>query len=259
MAKEISLLMGKVVGILGDYCAEYVQDIIENKLDGLWEKPQILYKRTVIYFISDFVEFISPEKLQPVVEKLAQALFASLNMEDAAIMQGAYNALGIIGSKSSSVYAPYVDLICNQCIQHIQSLTENNTFRCARDNCLAALIKTAHIHGKQEYLRQAFSYLPIEMDRVEGITCHEIFVKTLEQNQTFILGEDYSNLPQVVKLFLTLYIRRNEICSDITIQFITGFFQQLTNLPQETLQHLQQNLSSHEEELLRTLLQSSVV
>jgi len=75
MTKEISLLLGEVLALFGNNCAGIVNDLVKNKFDELWNKDQLLYKRTVVYFISDFVEHIAPQNLEGIFENLCVALF----------------------------------------------------------------------------------------------------------------------------------------------------------------------------------------
>lgn len=224
MSKEISLLAGEILAIFGDACAPIVTELVENKFDELWNKEQVLYKRTVIYFISDFVENIKPEYLVKVLEIMCTALFQAVNMDDPGITQAAFNALGVMGSKGSPIYSSIIDKICTDLSARLQTYPTEMEHQCARENCIAAIIKTAHLHKKPQ-LYSAFQHLPLFADRTEAKICHKIFVLTLDQNQEQMLGSQNENIVGVTRLFLQLYERREQICDNDTAQYVQNFLQ----------------------------------
>eukprot|EP00494_Astrolonche_serrata_P024862 UN25122 len=120
ICKDISLVVGEIIRIFRDSSDVFVKDLVTNKFPVLWQKPQILYKRTVVYFISDFVEHLKPEAIQQVFPKLMDALYAAIENDNESIKQAAFNALGLIGSKGHPLYNERVDEICKNCIEGLK-------------------------------------------------------------------------------------------------------------------------------------------
>jgi len=255
LTKEITLVAGDIICIVGNQAGEVVKDIVQNKFTQFWEKDVLLYKRTVIYFISDFVENIHPQFLQEVFPELFSALTVAVEIEDASIVQATFNALGIIGFDKRDFYARYIDQICTVCTKKLPSLT-GKEWNCARENCIAALLKTAMRHNKNEFLVQAFQYLPLVYDRIEARTCHEIFVSTIMSNE-HLLGQNFENLPRIVRQFLQLWISREMLLLDKTSADIKMFFQKVQTLPPNVLQGLQSSLNTDERQQLQSVLSQS--
>lgn len=258
MAKEIALLVGEVLAMFGDDLAGIVNELVASKFDDLWNKEQLLYKRTVIYLISDFVENISAEFLKDIFEQISQALITAIAMDDPGITQAAFNALGVIGSKRAPLYNQHVDSILNELNSRLGTFPRDQKHRCARDNCVAAIIKTAHTHSKADPLLKGFTELPITCDRTEAKICHAIFARHLQQNQDAILGSppDEQRLLWVVNLFLSIFQRRDSLADVDTINFIAQFIMQVSL---QCSKMLESNLSPDKLEILKQILSSTGV
>ncbi|KAK6963036.1 Importin-5 [Biomphalaria glabrata] len=205
------------------YVLSKIADIIHSFFGTHKESFLPVYEQIMPYF----VKLLSPERpwsdrqwalcvwddviehTGPISHKyrefFLEQMIQSITDKTPEIRQAASYGLGVIGQFGGDVYAD----VCAESIPRLVSVIEHAESKevenlPATDNAISAVVKICQYNGSKvnvdELLYRLVSWLPILTDEEEAVHVYTYFCDLLDKNHPAIMGENASNLPQVISI-----------------------------------------------------------
>ena len=141
---------------------------------------------------------------------------AYIQNENLEIKQSSAFGLGILAPYLGESLPILFDNIMQTLIQMINTPKKHNDmmmyYSSAKDNAVSSMGKLMKINwnnidqlSKEKYLNFWVSQLPLLQDHKEGFQSHELLIKLLQSNCQLVLGKNFHNLIQVIRIFERIY------------------------------------------------------
>ncbi|KAH3758989.1 ARM family protein [Pelomyxa schiedti] len=211
---EILAQISENSGMLAHYHNDQYLPLFQSKvlpvvLEMMSKNRSLCERQRALCIFDDLIEF-SGQKIIPLMPYFFNSLLESVSAEEPELRQAAAYGLGMCAKNLGPAFSPYASDVCNRLrmlIQHPESReTEDNIH--ATENAISALGKicrhqTQHIN-LSEVLPLWLSFLPVTEDAMEAHQCYDTLCHFIESGNPHILGANYSNLPHLVKVFVTV-------------------------------------------------------
>mmetsp|Transcript_5010 Transcript_5010/g.15027 ORF Transcript_5010/g.15027 Transcript_5010/m.15027 type:complete len:1089 (+) Transcript_5010:98-3364(+) len=217
-------------------------------------------RRIALCIFDDIIEFGGQSATKYIETLLPQMLLFSAD-NDPDVKQAAAYGVGIAAEKGGEVFARLatgrVSAPFEAALRHAQARSETN--EPATDNVVAAVAKILELHPScfedpNKFASAFLSYLPMKADISEALSAHERLVRFVEQGNATILGENFRNLGQILRVFTEL-LETELISQEYSMRVKQVLRSMQQQLPAETLQQASQVLGeSHRAKLQAALM-----
>ncbi|ETV76020.1 hypothetical protein, variant 1 [Aphanomyces astaci] len=218
-----------------------------------------------ICILDDVLEF-GGAAVPPILPSLLTHLWNSLEDSNPCVIRAAAYGAGICAQHGGPAFEPHCVATlqrvwtCIQALEHDQVETDQAS---ARDNCVSAVGKfclyRAHLVDAPTLLSLWLNCLPLQSDAIEARTVHAEFVSMVENANMDLLGDNFANLPLVLKKFaeilaLDLDEEFDPVLDDDTKARLATVLRHIqTSFPPEAVQAAWTTLSDEDQQVFSTL------
>jgi len=168
--------------------------------------------------------------------------------------------LGIFGSLGGEAIRPALEEIFTTLFTSINSTPRSSEFVYATENAISSVGKI--IFAQADYLGNSLpgivstwlSHLPLEVDEVEGRVIHDLLCDMCQIPNSYIFGENYSNLPKILSIFGDVIL--SEFAEESTDQKIISIIQSMQiHIPSIFQESISQVSLEHQKRLAKNFQQ----
>jgi hypothetical protein len=255
---EIEEIQGNITDVIGimfkthkDLCGDIVQKIVTQMLPKYLDKNASEFEITMgIFIVDDMIEFLGQDYLKQIWSELQKAVVMFCEHDNEGIRQAASYGVGIFATFTKYDFKLYAD-DCLKALLKALNIDINNRdekeWGTARDNATASLGKI--IKHQSEFIDYPsciahwVRYLPIVYDLNECEEQHNLLCDIIIRRPELILGNNYSNLPSLLRILAKIYksakyttneidtkiksifdnLKANEITYRILLESLEGF------------------------------------
>jgi hypothetical protein len=153
------------------------------------------------------------------------------------LRQGAAYGLGMCAEHGGEHFAPYAEAACKVMVEMIgKPDSKNDDNASPTDNMIACVGRIAMHQNQPGLLPMWLSMLPLTTDQVEAQWCYTTLCALVEQNNTHLLGADFRNLPQVVRVLVDAH--GTPMCAEELEPRVSAILKKLQSLPPQVFQAL---------------------
>jgi hypothetical protein len=150
----------------------------------------------------------------------------------------------------------YAEAACKVMVDMIGKPDSKNEDNASPTDNMIACVGRIAIHQKQPGLLPMWlSMLPLTADSVEATWCYTTLCQLVEQNSTHLLGADFRNLPQVVRVLVGEY--KTQMMNDELEPRVAAILKKLQSLPPQVFTALVNSLPEDLRGKLQTICTSA--
>eukprot|EP00478_Filoreta_tenera_P000657 GABV01000662.1.p1 GENE.GABV01000662.1~~GABV01000662.1.p1 ORF type:complete len:359 (+),score=107.53 GABV01000662.1:109-1077(+) len=174
-------------------------------------------RKTAVYILDDVIQYV-PNACDACLEKLVPLFLDCCRDESFEVRQAALYGLGQMAEQATQPqrFGPFAQQIVEMCLATVTEIKQQQQQSGEEDaNRLGQMFQTMpspHSHVSSSFGRTlstpkncflCFSLcLPLQKDSVENARNLEFLLTALSRNDTMYLGEDWANVPQIIRVFL---------------------------------------------------------
>jgi len=260
---SIADLMGILFKTHKELTIQVVAKITKTVLPELLRKESSRFELKMgLFIVDDMVEHLGQELLTGIWNDLAGILINYVGDETPEIRQAAVYGMGIFAVSSKSGFEIQAQVFLEKIDASINAKGEDedeDEMGHAKDNSISSLGKVIvhqgkHIKDIDIWVSKWIEYLPLSYDNEEGILHHELFCNALISSPDLLLGKNYCNLFNIIRIFTTIYKTKftkskvDELITKITKQLMTN--NQINDLIEKGIQMLSDSLKVKLKEII---------
>jgi hypothetical protein len=220
--EEIENIQSDIADVVGflfkthkDFSGDIVKKILQEKLPQYFREGSSHFEiKMGIFIVDDMIEYLGQDYLQNIWNDMAQVVIKFCDNNDCSIRQAAVYGVGVFAQHTIRDFSLYIDqclIALNKALAFVPDESEEHAWGLARDNAVASLgriIKhqaSAKSDSLTQIIHQWLKFLPITYDLNECPEQHELLCDILLQKPEFILGENISNLPNILRILSKIY------------------------------------------------------
>ncbi|KAH3757091.1 ARM family protein [Pelomyxa schiedti] len=257
IARMMVEVMRKVVEHHSDvYMAPFKSELVPIAVQLLADNRQAFELQRAICIFDDVIEFYCPGAIE-FFPTIVPFLVKYSGHKDYALRQACVFGLGACGLYAGEAFAPYIAdslRVLDWVIQQPGSRIGDDLL--PTENAISAVLKI--IVGQEtrinvaEMLPKWLSYLPIVEDDIEGPYCYDHLCGFIERGNTYILGNQYQNIPHIIKVFAQA-VNTEAVTPIITARMSSIITNLQSRLPPATIQSVWLSLTPQEQSNLQFL------
>jgi hypothetical protein len=206
-----------VVGVFFKTHKQLTLDVVNILLQTLiprylQEKTSNFEKKIALFIIDNMAEFLGQEILDNIWGQIHQILLSYSNHKVTELRRAACYGLGEFARNTVKNYSHFADATLsaiNKALALNSDDEDEEDWGECRDNMIAALgkiIKYQSQHVDLSVLVPSWvNLLPLNWDEVESINQHSFFCDLLVDNTNYVLGENNTHLPKVIKILCKIH------------------------------------------------------
>ena len=171
------------------------------------ERPSLEHQWAICVF-DDLIDF-APNSAPKYQQHFLEPMMHYLSDGSPGVRQASAYGVGALATNFPGTDSPYTEF-CKNCIPTLVSVINHEDARevenmSATENCISAISKIfKHIIGQENLdgatIQTWLSWLPIHEDDEESAHIYGFLLDLIEANNVHLLGENSSNLPDIVRV-----------------------------------------------------------
>jgi len=260
IARQVVEIWRRMLAHHADLFLIFFPNLVLPIILELLEENRLAYeKQRAICVFVDIAEFYCAGVV-PYFGKFIPMLLNFSTHNDPALRQAAVFGLGACGLGGGDAFAPYVIdslRVLSFVIQQPNSRVEDNID--PTENAISAILKI--VIGQPTRVNPAeilpvwLTYLPITGDEVEAQFVYEHLCTMLESSNPHIIGENFKNIPHIIKIFATV-TNTDLVTNEIDTRIARILQQMQASLPPQVVQSIWASLTEEERGRLLELQQN---
>jgi len=226
--EEIQEYTADIIGILfkthKELTMEIVKKITSDVLPRYFRSDASIFEiKMGIFIVDDLIEFLGQEILSHIWHDLARIVIGFNTHNSIEIRRAASYGVGVFAKFTKTDFFKYAE-DCVNCLYAGLKFTkkENDNeeqFEGAKDNATSSLGKIIKYQTNNidvaKIIPSWIDHLPIVHDIDESVEQHLMLCQLVTNQSNLAIGENYQNLPKVLKIFARIYNTKKFTSDDI--------------------------------------------
>lgn len=255
-----SVLSGisEVIGTLARYNGKMLLSFFELLKPMFYEmiKPESKAsdRQTILCVLDDMLEHIGQPSLQVLQDFLPFAV-QYIGDSDPALRQAAVFGMGVLCQAAGQQIASQVPEILSRLIAVITGPdARTKDYTIATDNAIGSVGKICELGltDIKTILPMWLSWFPVVEDNVESKITYSIFLRFLENQNPFFIGQNFEHIPKILNVLATIY-GTNLIHEELNQRIVNIFRKMQSSYPPEILTKAWNSLTPEQQQKLQTI------
>lgn len=222
--EEIETIQSDIADVIGylfkthkEISGDIVNKIITHMLPKYFRKGGSTFEiKMGIFLADDMIEFLGQEYLKGIWTDLARVIISFCDNQDCSIRQAASYGVGVFSQHTKTDFNLYAEdclKALNKSLAFLPDSNDEHSWGLARDNAVASLGKIVKYQSDSLTTSNSLNtvvqlwvkYLPITYDLSETNEQHGLLADIFLNRAELIVGENYSNLSGIIRIFGRIY------------------------------------------------------
>ena len=232
-------IIGKLFKTHKELTMEMVGKITKDILPKYFRNDASVFEiKMGIFIVDDLIEFLGQDLLSNIWDDLAKIVIGFNTHHSIEIRRAASYGVGIFAKFTKNNFEKYAADCCNCLINGLnfqkKESDDDDQFEGAKDNATSSLGKIIKHQNTNIDLAKVIpnwlNHLPILVDLDESEEQHLMLCQIINNKSSLVIGDDFANLPQVLKILARIY-QTKKYSNDEIDGLIKGIIQNVLSNP----------------------------